>query len=275
MLSLALILPGSAGAAKLKTRSNTVLGSGNQAQVTSTATCPKGTRALGGGFSVSPAFAADPTLLIGIAAESRKLGQRSWTASAYVFDGPPLGGSVGVLTQVHCRADAPKTKAVSLAQSFPAADAVGLATTAQCAGGRKAMAGGFSTDNPIRADGANGGFVTDSFRVGKNAWASFLLTTGIKPMTVTTYAYCAKGGAPKEVAGDVPVGASLSPEHPTALTAPCPGKRAIGAGGFKQSGTASGTASFIESSLRQGKSWSFTGGHVGGAQTLTALGYCS
>lgn len=263
-----------AGAAKLKTRSNATIGSGNQTQVSASATCPKGTRAVGGGFSVSPRIADSPGLAA-VVGESRKLGQRGWTASAFIADLAPPGGSVSLETRVYCREDAPKTKQVAVTQAFPQAAANGLAVTAPCPSGRKAMAGGFTLGNPIRADGLRGGFVTDSFRLGANAWTTAISATGVSALTGTSHAYCAKARAPKPVSAETAIPNAPGPPIPfSALSAPCPGKRTAGAGGFTQSATTLGTLTAIEESFRQGKAWGLAGTHIANSQTLTALAYC-
>jgi hypothetical protein len=273
-----LAIPAGAGAAKLKTRSATSVGSGNQAPVSATATCPKGTRAVGGGFSFLPLFTngQDGAPILG---ESRKVGQRQWLATAFISDPGAPGGSVTVIAYVNCREGAPKTREVATAQSFPSATAQGLATTAACPGNRKATAGGFAFSNVVTPNASFYGDVTDSFRVGESAWTSLIETNAGGPsFTISTFAYCAKGRAPAEVSGESPPTGIAAPI--AAQTGTCSKRKRPGAGGFQQ--TLSPLApppsvhtTYVHESLRIGKSWRSSGFHVGASSTLTALGYCS
>lgn len=167
--------------AKLSVRSaQTVIpaGSPTAALGTATATCPKGSTAVSGGFAGPRETDVDIRPY-----ESRRTGKRAWTVSAYSF-----GSAGGTLTaQVGCQKQAGKLKTASAETSVASEPATGTAT-ATCKKGLRAISGGFlastqDTDiNPYA-----------SFKQGGRGWIVSGLNGGPQPGTLTAYAYCRKG----------------------------------------------------------------------------------
>ena len=137
--------------------------------LTATATCPPGTRAVGGGFSGAPG-GIEPTVVT----ESRRSGGKSWIASG--LRASPLTTATGSLTAiVRCRSGAPKIGEVAASTTLPAATGPGdhprATTTATCPGKRRAISGGFSSEaDPKQALTV---LAEDSHRVSKGRSWSF------------------------------------------------------------------------------------------------------
>jgi hypothetical protein len=153
---------------------------------TATATCPVGNtpkgpwRAVSGGFDLQSGD--------GIVFESRRIGQRSWRASAQ-----SMSGAVSLAAYVYCQRGVPKQSSVSFAVATPGAAQVGPAATAKCNTG-SAVHGGFSTPLPFTLTGARN-TVIGSFPSGKRAWRVQVVSS--QASTVTSFVYCAKRKKPR------------------------------------------------------------------------------
>jgi hypothetical protein len=143
-----------------------------------TATCPKGSTAVSGGFAGSRGPDVDIRPY-----ESRLTGKRTWTASAYSF-----GSASGTLTtQVSCQKKGGKLKAASATTSV-AGNSTGTAK-ATCKKGLRSLSGGFLAESSL----------TDinpfaSFKEGNRGWRVSGLNGGpTQAGDLTAYAYCRKG----------------------------------------------------------------------------------
>jgi hypothetical protein len=138
---------------------------------------------------------------------------------------------------------------------------------ASCGGAGKVQAGGYGGPVP------NGGSyaIRESFRTGRKTWRTTF--TPAAGLSLQTYAYCAKTGAPSTSVGSTT--ASGFGLH-TATSAPCKrGTRPV-SGGFSQPGFISNDNLFqMNESLRFGKSWMASGTHQLNTLTLNAFAYCA
>jgi hypothetical protein len=144
-----------------------------------TATCPKGSQLMSGGFQRTNFRTPDGNYVT----ESRAVGTRSWRVTGSAF-----GGAGGELTSIgYCdRSKRPLLKTVK-ATSPIAAGALATATTPPCPKGTKLTSGGFenSSSNALFAAGffnKNGTWSAQSFGYFGPAPA------------LTAYGYCLRPG---------------------------------------------------------------------------------
>jgi len=248
---------------------------GDRAILTATASCPKRTRAIGGGFAVPPPESGYSPLVF----ESQKIGQRQWRASAQMGQASPFTPKT-ITVEAYCRRGAPATTTVT--STVPTHEAVplhanGPATSASCPSNRRLTGGGFSTPPPLSDFGAANG-VRRSEPTG-NSWTTEVESDNA-PSSVSSYAYCAKlRGTPSltAVAATVP-GVNPAPSS-TSVTATCVGKRTMVAGGFGQTYVLSvgGGTFLVVESRRVGKSWLAVSDQGGDSTAIsfTSVGLCA
>lgn len=164
---------------------------------------------------------------------------------------------------------------VSATATSPGAVAPGpLSATATCPSGR-ALSGGFDISGP---PGSDFGVITESSRVGDNAWRATFLPTDFN-QTVTAEVYCANvKGAISTVSSSQQLGPSfLTTVSPTAT---CPQGQRVISGGFQDSPadpTASPGAFATENKLVGPNGWQATFLRGGGPSTqdqVTVNAYC-
>ncbi|HET8975017.1 MAG TPA: hypothetical protein VFN15_00195 [Solirubrobacterales bacterium] len=258
------------------TRSSSSTGSGAGAVVSATATCPKKTRAISGGFSETvPNLEA----VAGIVFESQRATARSWRVSAQIRGS---GAPVTLTSHVYCRRRAPKLAGAST--TLPTGELPGAAfgptATASCRGKRRALAGGFVTPAPL-VGGSVKNLVAGSLPGSPRDWTALAISTPVGASSVSAFAYCAKA---KELPGLSRAGATgpataADAASSTVTTPPCAGKRRALAGGFSQTttGTPSGGFFLPYESVRaeDGRSWRVSGIHEDtGAGSLIASAVC-
>jgi hypothetical protein len=271
LCGLAVFLAAPASAPAGTKSATTTLPGGTAAPGTATAKCPRHQRATGGGFA-APAtdYLTAATVAVDVF-ESRKIGQRSWRVS-----GIEQGTSPAALSAfVYCSNDASKTKEHSSNVAIAAGNTI-TAADASCGSSGKAQAGGFlvPTVSPLVNDGP----IVDSFRVGGKTWRSRAVRIAGAP-TLTSYAYCAKTGAPKARGGSI---SATGDALVTADSNRCKRGTAIAAGGFSQLNATQGGAAattgryfFPWESVRVGKRWRTSAIHYGLlSTTLTSIAYC-
>lgn len=254
-------------------RSATATATGNGAIATATATCPKKTRALSGGFLLSPPV---PGGNVGLVYESQKLGQNAWRVSAQNLDsGAPE--SLTLAASVYCRKGAPKTSTITASGPKPAALQIGPAVAPTCTGKKNAMAGGMLTGAPVIGAVANE-VTIESARTTAKTWQSNFLSGASGTDTLSGYAYCAKGKPPAAVsATSAPNAVSTST---TTVTASCSGKRKLVGGGFAEPTLSllvpGGFFILLESQRTSATTWQVSGLKVSSAPaTLSATAYCA
>lgn len=226
-------MPAAAGAAKkpgkLQTATATSFTTVDDQAVTATATCPKGTTVVGGGYTTGvdpPGSLSD----IHIVTESRRAGKTAWIVGAFRIDGGAVGPSLPVTAEAYCRKNAGKiseasdTKAAATSTSF-------LGGAAGCPLGRAAVGGGFKVVPPSTTSLSF--LLLESRPIGSVGWSTQGLGATPGPNSVTAYAYCRKGStkvATRTVSAALP---STSGPIVTASTPKCPAKLFPFAGGFQ------------------------------------------
>ncbi len=244
---------------------------GNGSVATATATCPSKTKAVGGGFVLSP---PGPGLgFFGIVYESVKVGQKAWRASAQNFDGG-APDSLSITTQVICRKGAPSTTTATNTTPKPAVNQIGPTSLASCTGKASAQAPGFLTGLPVSGPAANL-IITDSFLAAAKTANTTLISSASATNSLTTNAYCANGKV-KQVAGQ---GSTVSTSLSTVeSTATCTGKNKMLSGGFQQEGASTTPASYLvplESQRTGAKTWRVRAVKIGSnPATLIGWGHC-
>jgi hypothetical protein len=246
------------------TRADRVTLTSNGQIATATAHCPGNQRATGGGFSASPPPSGSTTMQV---FASRKIGQHAWQAAVELQTSAPA--EMTFTAYVYCAKHAPMTKSNS--HSVPILSGVSnfVDSDAACTWGR-ARAGGFSLSTPDY-DGS----LVASQRHGRRGWRTRIDGDHV---TVTTYAYCASGRAPKARSGTA---GSIGTEFKAATSEPCPGGRAPLSGGFGQPDAITGFVGngfrdFVPyESKRSSKRWQSSGEHRGGTTShVVAIAYC-
>jgi hypothetical protein len=234
------------------------------APLTATATCPRGRRATGGGFSAPPSVGSYGVF------QSMKSGNRSWIASIFLwtFAASDRGQ---ITTYVYCDKDAPRTKTAT-ASAAAAPLAFSPPAVATCGSGRKVLAGGFSvTNNTVPPD------VFSSFRSSNKSWQVSGNNNIGNSNTFTSYAYCAKADAPKARSAIMP--SALDGGDVTATSPRCPKHTIVQSGGFHVPNPDKTTPGLYEtpsSSLKVGKAWQTIAFHDGTASTtLISTAYCA
>jgi hypothetical protein len=255
-------------AADVREAAASVQASGSDSTATATATCPPGTKAIGGGFDAPPSAGAIPLVY-----ESVKAGEHAWRASMQLFS-PRGNGELTLTTYAYCRARAPATHAAS--DTVPTTGEVQLGPTASatCPHDWTAVAGGFHMPPPLAPPTVTALFF-DSLRSGDSAWDDRVVTGPAGPSTLTSEAYCAvnqelpgeAGGesAPNDTDGTVSTASAGCPAGTTAL-----------AGGFAQPQSSLVSFFFVTSSRRVGDGWQVSGLHSGfdPAVPLDVAAYC-
>jgi hypothetical protein len=274
------------------TATATATGTGGASNIISaTATCPSGTKAVGGGFSLPPL--APGLLAVGLGTASHKVGTTQWLSSAQILGSP--SGSVVLTTNVYCRKGAPATTSVSTPTALPQVGGTSpvpvTASNATCPAKTVQMSGGFTVD---RIAGSGTTLPLSSSRLDPLTWQATGLSTEAG-RTLTSQVDCAKQPkakkgkkseaakkkkqklkSPVEVTGDT---SSAGGASVTAI-ATCPAGTVPVTGGFSQPGALqSTTAPFfyvLTASQAVGNTWQVTGFNETSSQgTLRSHGYCA
>lgn len=263
-------------------------GTGNQTIVTATAFCPKGTRAVGGGFSSTPPTqgADDVNALL---YESRKVGQTAWRASLQIgdTDAPTI---VSLNTTAYCRRGAPVTQVASLVTQLPASNGISPRTPVECDRKAKAFGGGFALQPPIVASSAATGWVAESYRDSPRSWVNAAVTSTNGPGVLTSETYCAaiskkkgkKGGKKKGLKLPTPSLATSPatsgvPSSSTTATATCSSRSVVG-GGYAQPSAifpVPPRVAYAYESQRNGSTWRVTALQASDAAvTIDSMALC-
>ena len=248
---------------------------GNQAILSATATCPKRSRAVGGGFAVpGPRSGYSPLMF-----ESQKVGQRGWRASAQISQAAPFD-PITIAVEVDCRRGVPKPERSM--STVPTVDASplhmnGPATSAPCPSNRRLTGGGFSTPPPLGSFGA-ANVVRRSEPTG-NSWTSEVESDNAAS-SLTSYAYCARRKASPSMAAVAATASGTDPAPAsTSVTATCTKKRTMAGGGFRQTYSllVGGGAFNVYESRRAGKSWTAVAdqGDDSTAISFSSVGLCT
>lgn len=247
--------------------------------LTATATCPKGKKAFGGGFSALPAN--DSSLIF--VDESRRSGPRSWLAAGTFFAISGGATPLSITASVHCRRLA-KTPAETATPVPVLANTnnVPFTAIARCQGKKQRLiSGGFDYSPPSNGN-VNLALIYENQPAGRTWRASIQNSGAGVARTLTSYAYCAKGlaKAPKIVSGSNALTLPSALDPISASTAACPGKTRLSAGGFASPFPTNlpmtARPLYTENALG-GSVWSARAisGFGGGPLTITTLGICT
>ena len=303
LAALAVVMMAFAGAADAKkkkkkklgpvvTATATATGTSQNQIITATATCPKGTKAVGGGFSTPP-LPPSP-VNAGVATASHKVGANQWLASMEIIG--TSGPTVVLTTTVYCRKGAPATTPVTT--STPVAQPSGpppitpTAANASCPAGKVQISGGFAIDSVLDSGGLTT-LLLSSHRTDPLTWQP--TAVGIAPgHSLTGQADCAKQPKskkgkkseaakktkklkpPTEVTGDTTSGSTVTT---VTAVATCPAKTFAVNGGFSEPGALQSLSSFfflVTESQAVGNTWHVSGfNESSNPGTLRSHGYCS
>jgi hypothetical protein len=143
-----------------------------------TATCPKGFRAVSGGFK-----APDPTNL----RISSRSGRRGWTSMANVVPSSPDSGTVAALA--YGSDELPKLKTRSATTDDIPYGPTGT-VSARCPKGQEAVSGGFEA--PASGTGFNQVHTIGSRRIGKRTWQVTGQGAANSEHRLNAFVYCSK-----------------------------------------------------------------------------------
>jgi hypothetical protein len=226
------------------------------------AMCPKGTRAISGGWAMSD---AEETRLLVIT--SRRVGIRGWSVAAIQATSDSF--LTDLLPTAYCDSRARRSRPVSAAGSVPSGETGSVDAT--CPAGRKAVAGGFTV--PTTSDFSRGGFPIASRRAGQRTWRVTVYAPTPQGATVTAYAYCARRSG--KLRSRYASKSTRDPgRHAAVRSGKCPKRIGVRAGGFAIRDTTVPMFS-IPTSVREGRRWEVWARNLNGTETrLTAVAYC-
>ncbi|MGZ5357559.1 MAG: hypothetical protein ACXWF9_01065 [Solirubrobacterales bacterium] len=203
-----------------------------------TATCPKGTKAVGGGFAGQ--FNSTNQMAI---EQSYRSSDRSWNAVAHVLE-----GTSAVTAYAYCRKTKKAIEDVA-ATGTTAGVPLGPGTaTASCPAGTRVIGGGFQA---TRGPAPQNVTTTETSIPSGNGWTVRAINNVGPSQTLTAHAYCVAGIKPKIVSAtisqDVPQEASV-----TTSSAACPKPKAKKKGGAGKSAKGGGKKKQIRKRLSGG-----------------------
>jgi hypothetical protein len=252
-------------------------------RITVTASCPAGLLAVGGGFAAPPSLTGTTVNGVYFVYESRRASESSWQVSAIRQNsGPPLP----LTTSVDCRSarlSVKKKKKLTItevtATGTAPANSEGSAT-AICPSNTQALGGGFSSSPDPDLSGSSAfPFFEKSYRTAPGAWTSTFFNVGSTVRSVTSHAYCASGLNVVDSVGTatLPGSGGSTIGGATAVSPPCPPRRALLGGGFNNPVVMSmGAVAIINTSQPVGGTWQVTALNDSGSPgTLESHGYCA
>jgi hypothetical protein len=273
----------------VRTVSATATSSANKQQVSAVASCPKGTIALGGGFSTATTSSAGG-IDIHILTESRRSGPGSWIVSALRIDNAPLGNPLDLGATVLCRS--PKgtpAKAKLKAKPKPLRLIEVTATgpggvgrsdaTATCPPKSFALSGGFSV-SPVPDPDSGVAFVFANHRTSAAGWSASLVDVGTTQSAITAHSYCTPSVRSLERSGSTTLPGTTSSTLSTALatSSGCSPKRRLVGGGFLGDAPATGASAPLLTRSGPGPgglAWQAGASNLSpAAGTFSSFGYC-
>jgi hypothetical protein len=276
--SLCAIAPAASAKSKVITASGTAAITGQGVNGSALAKCPKGTRAIAGGYSQSPPASLVGTSMIDVS-DSYRQSARTWIVS-----GTQVAGGSGQLTaHAYCARGIGKVKAAVLPLPLAAAPRSEVTATAECPGKTKSISGGYR--KPPFSSGSFV-FLSDNERANPHSWTVTAVRGSVGAVsagTVYSVAYCVKAVKVDTAFANAPVLVSTAPSVPATVSAPrCP-KKATFSGGFRSpyvQGGADRGAFLVTDALVSAKVWSVSGLAFGGPGAaglpinVGVLGYC-
>jgi hypothetical protein len=286
---LVLLVPAEAGAAKKKPKASlgpvsTVSAVGPVAAPgfvsTATATCPAGTKAIGGGY-LAP-FGSGASMVV---TRSFRSGERSWTAG-----GISVSGSAATTVEAYCRKTKLVVADVTSAVTLPAVAAATAATAATCPSGWKLVSGGFQ--GTYTGNGTAFAFPLTSLSASAGVWSVVgINTSASNAQQIVAHAYCVSGIRQPKVLSAVATRILAPAGSPGSATSPkCPkpkkpkkGKkkpprRRVSGGGFSVPTPPATPIPAVTDSRISGGAWLTAAAAVSGAAgpvPITSQAICS
>lgn len=256
--------------------------------VSPTAVCPKGTVALGGGYSGGTSEEGGMVTDLYVVYESRRASESSWQVGAAREDSGASGNPVDLTATVFCqspklgkakKASVAKKRKKMLAVSEVSATGPGAANAAQssatvtCPAGTL-ISGGFRVSPPATTSSPLAfPVVYANYASSPTAWTASETTSGPTALAITSYADCAKTKAPLSATGSggVSPGATGS-----ATSSSCPKGHPLFGGGFNNTTpAASGPVETPYESTGAAGGWRVSAYNIAGVSaSLQAIAYC-
>lgn len=256
------------GGLKISTATAEAMASGAFQPVTATATCPKGTQVVGGGYTTGVPQMATRWINVH---ESQRAGATAWRVSGVEV----FGGANTLTAYAYCQAKAPRIKARSATVAMPGVANSSGVVQANCPKGMKAIAGGFAT---AAATPTEMSLVSRSIAAGGSRWVvDATQLSGSSTPALTAQVYCAATGKVRTRFGQAAVVGPLGSQY-TANTPVCAKGTAAPAGGFATSTPIGGlgNAALVFEVRRAGRFWSATAAPSSDTSsiTLVSAAYC-
>ena len=166
---------------------------------TATATCPRGYRAVSGGFD-SPGFDLNGGGHV-LTLTSMRLGDNAWQVSGV---NPDFGGGVSpgqLVAYAYCLKGKPRITTVSADATIGTGDPVNVDVL--CPARTRALSGGFDGHISVGPNGLSAAGTIDSYRLDpRSGWRATATDAGEDPARVSSFVYCEpKPPVPKPVKG--------------------------------------------------------------------------
>jgi hypothetical protein len=243
--------------------------------------CPRGLKAVGGGFSTFGIGTSGPsggsvTVVVPVIMESRRLNDRTWRITEKAALNPAAGPSsprgTTVTASVYCRKVKGRVRAVEVVGAVSTSNSTPSSADPKCPRGQVALAGGFSVTAP------DSGFVYpsvfESFRDGQRGWRSSAIPNTQSSTGLLGFVYCSHESRP-------PRAMRRNRGYPGITSVRCGKGSAAAAGGFQSApgeglGLSTGSIGGKKpsypplSAYPAGTSWIFRG-----AAGTTVFAYCS
>jgi acyl-coenzyme A thioesterase PaaI-like protein len=264
-----------AGLGPVVTRSASVTATSINQHVETTATCPKGRKAVNGGFSATVADTANMLIVY----RSVRSGQRSWNVAA--LSNTDVANTLTVTA--YCRRIKRRITTGTAIATTPPGD-LGTATAAAVCPGRKQklIGGGFSSDVGVGPDQIA---LVSASRFERSAvpeqagtrWIYSATNGTPQSRTLTGYAYCTKG-VKRAIIGMLTSQGSVSAFGDLSVVSTgCPKGRRLSGGGFTGTPFTQAALLVVRESLIAGPTWRATSRNFRNSPatgSLTSQGIC-
>ena len=202
LFALALLVPGESGAAR-RPAHITVVATPNEHVGSDPAnydvSCPRGLKAVGGGFNTFGSALPGPggglvTAVVPVVMESRRLNARTWRVTERAALNPVTSAQgTTVSASVYCRRVKGPVTAVEGVGPLSTSASLPSSADPKCPKGTVALSGGWSA---TAASGFAYPSVYESFRDGSRAWKSSAIPGSQPSVGLLGFAYCAHARKP-------------------------------------------------------------------------------
>ncbi len=232
---------------------------------TATATCPKGRKAISGGYTTSAPSIPNHWLNV---YESQRVGQNAWRVSGVQYFPAPATDTLAA--HVYCDTLRGKIATSSAAVPLTATLHGTTSVLALCPAGTKMLSGGFATP---AANAMDASYVSRSAPAGASGWVVDATNlSGTAARNVTGLANCLKLAKAKQISEEVAV---LGPANTTrsVRTPACPKNTIVRGGGFATSTPVSGlqATALVYESRRVGATWVSSASASGNSTSSTLV----